>query len=83
MLKGNCQKKNLTTCERKISSYKPAFRNFAKLTGKHLCQRLFFNKIAGQRCSVENALFEISQNSQENTCARDSFLIKLQVRSVL
>ena len=26
MLKGNCRKKNLTTCERKISSYKPAFR---------------------------------------------------------
>ena len=25
MLKGNCRKKNLTTCERKISSYKPAF----------------------------------------------------------
>ena len=24
MLKGNCQKKNLTTCERKISSYRPA-----------------------------------------------------------
>ena len=26
MLKGNRRKKNLTTCERKISSYKPAFR---------------------------------------------------------
>ena len=24
-----------------------ALRNFAKLTGKHLCQRLFFNKVAG------------------------------------
>ena len=22
-------------------------RNFAKLTGKHLCQNLFFNKVAG------------------------------------
>ena len=29
--------------------------------------------------SVENLLLEISQNSQENTCARVSFLIKCQV----
>ena len=25
------------------------FRNFVKFTGKHLCQRLFFNKVAGLR----------------------------------
>ena len=24
-------------------------RNFPKFTGKHLCQRLFFNKVAGLR----------------------------------
>ena len=24
-------------------------RNFAKFTGKHLCQRLFYNKVAGLR----------------------------------
>ena len=29
-----------------------------------------------QRCSVKKVLLEISQNSQENTCARVSFLIK-------
>ena len=28
---------------------KGVFRNFIKLTGKHLCQRLFFNKVAGLR----------------------------------
>ena len=28
--------------------------------------------------SVKNVILEISQNSQENTCARNSFLIKLQ-----
>ena len=33
-----------------------------------------------QRCSVKKVFLEISQNSQENTCARVSFLIKLQVR---
>ena len=32
-----------------------------------------------QRCSVKKVFFEISQNSQENTCARVSFLIELQV----
>ena len=26
---------------------KGAFRNFAKFTGKHLCQSHFFNKVAG------------------------------------
>ena len=28
---------------------KGVLRNFTKLTGKHLCQRLFFNKAAGLR----------------------------------
>ena len=27
---------------------KGALRNFTKFTGKHLCQSLFFNKVAGQ-----------------------------------
>ena len=27
-------------------------RNFAKLTGKHLCQGLFFNKVAGLRPAI-------------------------------
>ena len=31
-----------------------------------------------QRCSVKKVFLEISQNSQENTSARESFLIKLQ-----
>ena len=31
-----------------------------------------------QRCSVKNVFLEVSQNSQENTCARVSLLIKLQ-----
>ena len=33
---------------------------------------------AARRCSVKKVFLEISQNSQENTCARVSFLIKLQ-----
>ena len=31
-----------------------------------------------KRCSVKKVVLEISQNSQENTCVRVSFLIKLQ-----
>ena len=31
-----------------------------------------------QRCSVKKKFLKISQNSQENTCAKISFLIKLQ-----
>ena len=32
-----------------------------------------------QRCSVKKVSLRISQNSQENTCVRVSFLIKLQL----
>ena len=38
------------TCEagtQRCSVRKGILRNFAKLTGKHLCQSLFFNKVAG------------------------------------
>ena len=34
------------------------------------------------RCSVKKVLLEILQNSQENTRARDSFLIKLQLNFI-
>ena len=37
---------------------------------------------AARRCSVEKVFLKISQNSPENTCARVSFLIKLQARPV-
>ena len=30
---------------------KGVLRNFTKFTGKHLCQSLFFNKVAGQACN--------------------------------
>ena len=30
---------------------KDVLGNFAKFTGKHLCQSLFFNKVAGAACS--------------------------------
>ena len=35
-------------------------------------------EVVVQTCSVKKMFLETSQNSQENTCARASFLIKLQ-----
>ena len=43
------------------------FKNFAKFTGKHLCQSIAFNEVAS---------WKDSQNLQENTCAGVSFLKK-------
>ena len=40
---------------------------------------LCFLEVVVRRCSVKKVFLKISQNSQENTCARVSFLIKLQV----
>ena len=34
-----------------------------------------------RRCSVKKVFLEISQNSQENTCARASILINLQAQA--
>ena len=31
---------------------KSVLKNFTKFTGKHLCQRLFFNKVAGLRAAT-------------------------------
>ena len=37
---------------------KGVLKNFAKFTGKHLCQRLFFNEVAGLRPEIfKNTFF--------------------------
>ena len=36
----------------RCSIKKGVFRNFTKVTGKHLCQSLFFDKVAGLRCAT-------------------------------
>ena len=46
---------------RRCSVKKGVPRNFAKFPGKHLCQRLFFNKVAGLRLS--NEFYKISKNT--------------------
>ena len=39
----------------------------------------FVLEVVTKRCSVKNVCLEISQNLLENTCARVSFLTKMQV----
>ena len=36
------------------------------------------SEVVVQSCSLKKVFLEVSQNSEENTCARASFLIKLQ-----
>ena len=40
-------------------------------------QKILLEAVA-QRCSLKKVFLKISQNSQENTCTRVYFLIKLQ-----
>ena len=43
---------------------KGVLRNFAKFTGKHLCQSLFFNKVAGLKpLAFTSEFFEIFKNT--------------------
>ena len=44
------------------------------------CFSFVFQAVA-RKCFVKKAFLEILQNSQENTCARVSFLIKLQAEA--
>ena len=39
----------LRSSRQEVFYEKGVLRNFTKLTGKHLCQSLFFNKVAGLR----------------------------------
>ena len=40
-----------------------------------------YSEALARRCSVAKGFLEILQNSQESTCARVSFLIKLQAEA--
>ena len=45
---------------------------------KLLCFSMWSARSSHRSCSVKKVLLKISRNLQENTCARVSFLIKLQ-----
>ena len=42
---------SLRSNHQRCSVEKGVLRNFTKFTGKHLCQSLFFNKVAGLACN--------------------------------
>ena len=50
----------------------------SKISFLHVDFSLLSEEAVAQTCSVKKLFLEISQNSQENTFARVSFLIKLQ-----
>ena len=65
----------------RCSVKKGVLRNFAKFTGKHLCQSLFFNKVAGQKrgssTGVSCEFCKISKNTfLQNTSGRLLLAIK-------
>ena len=45
----NIKKTSYRTCHQRCSVKKGVLRDFTKLTGKQLCRRLFFNKVADLR----------------------------------
>ena len=51
---------------RRCSVKKGVLRNFAKFTGKHLCQRLFFDKVAGLRPLAQVFSYEFCEISKNN-----------------
>ena len=61
----------LKTCRKSKPLGKKIWRNAQALKSKKA-------EAVAQRCSVKKVFLEISQNSQENTCAKVYFLIKLQ-----
>ena len=58
--------------------YLPSSNILRKISNRVLKSSFAMTEAVVRRCSVEKVFLEILQNSQENTCARASFLIKLQ-----
>ena len=69
-------------------TYSEAFQTFKMeffvkiVTSKDTIPLLRRFRSSHRRCSVKKMFLEISQNSHEKTCARASFLIKLQTQAV-
>ena len=49
---------------------------FTALLSCNVVDQLLITEAVVRRCSIKKVFLEISLNSQENTCARVSFLIK-------
>ena len=85
------QKKNVLQQQKQHKTYKDNNNNMFYMSAtpaitNHNLSMKFLNQPSDQitakavipRCSVKKVFLEILQNSQENTCARDSLLTKLQ-----
>ena len=78
MLKGNCRKKNLTTCERKISSHKPAFSHFRnKATPRYIDMLIYVLLISAsilfsqdKFCFLKKNLFIVAVILQFSRCVK-------------
>ena len=73
----NFRNENRRFIQKKSTSGKPAFfvTNIFD-NGKY--EKQIKSEAVIQRCSINKVFLEISQNSQENICARVSFLINVQ-----
>ena len=54
----------------KVFCKKVVLRNFAEFTGKHLCQTLFFNKVAGFSVRLQVFSCDFCEISKNNLCYR-------------
>ena len=61
-------------CTKKLIS--PTLKQNTKVMMRLLVTQ--YQKAVSRRCSIKKVFLKVSQNSQENTCVRVSFLIKLQ-----
>ena len=50
---------NIRSSRPEVFCKKGVLRNFTKFTGKHLCQSLFFNKVAGLACNISYKLWYV------------------------
>ena len=56
-----------------LEKYGHSWFQIKYLTASNKALYLIFTEAVVQRCSVKKVFLKISQNSQENTCARVSF----------
>ena len=65
-----CKLQDISNCQKQPSKFsikKGVLKRFAKSTGKHLCQSLFFNKVAGLRPQTCNFI-EKETLAQVSSC---------------
>ena len=78
----NLEKVKFNFCSFKERNFYWGQINQAVLLGKStnsmLLESIDLERSSHKKCSVKKVFFKISQNSQESTCARVSFLITLQ-----